>query len=152
MVISDLAFSDDVINSTQLIRNWGHWAARAHNCPVTILYKDEPITLISRRYISELSRRLHYTNLVFSIYQFVEGRTGGCEALPWMNYLNEDSRREFFEDVLSAYTESDAKSNWSIIQDTLDDWRATAEVMSNPELSKRLLEKGDPSKYVGITD
>ena len=152
MVISDLAFSDDVISPTQLVRNWGHWAARAHNHPVTILYKDDPITLISRRYISELNQKLHYTYLIFSVCQFAEGRTDGCDALPWVAYLNDDLRQEFFEDILSAYTQSGVKSNWNIIQETIDDWRATAEVASNPKLSKRLLEMDDHSKYVEVRD
>lgn len=152
MVISDLVFSDDVINSTQLIRNWGHWAARALNHPVTILYKDDPITLISRRYISELNQRLHYTYLMFSVYQFIESRVNNCDVLPWVNYLNDDLRKEFFEDILNAYTESDAKGNWSVFQDTIDDWKATAEVASNPKLSKKLLEKDYPSKYVEVRD
>lgn len=152
MVVSDLAFSDDVINSTQLIRNWGHWAARANNHPVTILYKDAPITLISRRHISELNQRLHYTYLIFSACQFIEGRIDNCDFLPWLAYLNDDLHQEFFRDILSAYMESEAKSNWGIFRDAIDDWKATTEVASNPKLSKRLMEKDDPSKYIEIKD
>ena len=152
MVISELAFSDDVINSTQLIRNWSHWAAKAHNHPVTILYKDAPITLISRRYISELSQKLHYTYLIFSICQFIEGRADSCDALPWINYLNDDLRQEFFQDSLSAYAESDAKNNWNIIQEIIDDWKATAEVESSPILVRALLAGEEPSEYVEIKD
>ena len=150
MVVSNIAFNDDVINATQLTRNWGHWAARARNHPVTILYKDDPITLVSRRHISEMSQRLHYTYLVFSVCQYIEGRTNSCDVLPWVTYLNNDLRQEFLRYILDAYMDSNAKSSWNIIQDAIDDWAATAEVASNPKLSKRLMEKDDPLKYVPI--
>ncbi len=150
MVIRDLAFGDDVINTTQLTRNWSHWAKRAQENPVTILYKDAPITLLNRRYISELNQKLHYTHLILNVFQFVEGRIDNCDFLPWMVYLKDDMRQEFLEDALNSYMESSAKNNWAILQETLDDWMATAEVASSPKLSKRLLERDDPSQYVEI--
>ena len=36
------------------------------------------------------------------------------------------------------------------LTDERDDWKATAEVLGNTELSKRLLEKHDPSNYVTL--
>jgi len=153
MVLPDIAFDDEVIKSTQLIRNWGHWATKAANHPVTIMYKDNPIILISRRHISELNKKLHYTSLIFNFCQgIIEGEADKNSSLPWVTYLSDDLREELAKELIDAYRKSDAIDDWSILQDTIDDWKATAEIESNPNLAKALLAEEDPSKYVEIKD
>lgn len=153
MAISDIAFNDEVIKSTQLMRNWSHWATRANNHPVTIMYKNNPLTLISRRRISELNKKLHYTSLIFNFCQgIIEARPDKNSYLPWVAYLSDDLKKKLTKELLDAYDESDAKDDWSILQDVIDDWKATAEVESNPALAKTLLKEEDPSKYVEIKD
>ncbi|MFC1869896.1 hypothetical protein ACFLYE_01335 [Chloroflexota bacterium] len=153
MVLKDVAFSDDVINSTQLLRNWGKWAARANQHPVTFLYKGDPLTIISRNHIGKLEKKLYYTSLVFMFCQeSIEGKIDDSSALPWSKYLSKSDRDALFYELINSYKESDAKDDWDIIQNVLDDWKATAEVESSPKLAKALLAKEDPSKYVRIKD
>jgi len=149
MPVLDIAFNDEVIKSTQLMRNWGHWATKASSHPVTIMYKDNPITLISRRRISELNKKLYYTSLIFNFCQgIIDGRADKNSPFPWAAYLSDDLKEDFTKELLDAYGESDAKNDWSILQDAIDDWKATAEVESNPKLAKILMMKGNPSQYV----
>jgi len=153
MLLGEVAFSDDVINSTQLLRNWGKWAERASQHPVTFLYKGTPLTIISRNHISKLQRKLYYTYLVFIFGQeSIEDNIDKYSSLPWAKYLSKPHRDELFYELLAAYKESDAKDDWDIIQNVLDDWKATAEVESSPVLAKALLVEEDPSKYVEIKD
>ena len=153
MVLSDIAFSDDVINSTQLLRNWSKWAAQASQHPVTFLYKGDPLTIINRNHINRLEKKLFYTSLVFIFCQeSMEGNMDSYSSLPWAKYLNKPHRDELFYELLNAYKESDAKEDWNIIQTVLDDWKATAEVESNPALAGALLTEEDPSEYVEIKD
>ena len=153
MVLAELAYNDEIINVTELKKNWPQWGERAQNQPVTILYKDDPLTLINRKYISELTKKIYFTNILVSFCQgYIEDKSGRRGALPWAAYLKSADRRIMVRELLSAYEESFAKDNWSIIQNALDDWKATAEVESNPKLAKALDEEDDPSKYVKITD
>lgn len=151
MALTELAYSDDIINVSQLKKNWARWVERAHDQPVTILYKDDPLTLISRKYISELTKKIFYTNLVVSFCQgYIEDKSGRGGALPWAAYLKSANRRIMLRELLSAYEESFAKDDWTIIQSVIDDWKATAEVESNPKLAKILTKEDDPSKYVKV--
>jgi len=151
MALTDIAFSDDVINSSQLKRHWKHWISQVYQHPITIVTKDEPLILIKRKDISELTRKMYYTYLVVSFCQrYIKERSGKGSALAWTEYLGTADMREFFKELLKAYEESYNKDDWSIIQDTLEDWKATAEVESNPELSKLLKAKLEPSSYVEV--
>ena len=153
MVLNEIAFGDEVINSTQLLRNWGKWATRANRHPVTFLYKGDPLTIINRSHICKLEKKLHYTTLVLMFCQeSIEGRISDSPSLPWAKYLNKTHLDALFYELISAYKESEAKDDWDIIQNVLDDWKATAELESNPTLAKSLLAEGDPSKYVQIKD
>jgi len=151
MVSNTVAFSDEIITSSELKRHWSQWIKKAHDHPVTIMYKNDPLALVSRKLINELSKQIYYTYLLVSFSQnYIENRTGRRSALSWAAYLSDRDRRDFFKELLSAYEESYAKDDWSIIQDVLDDWKATAEVERSPELSKALMAEEDPSKYVKL--
>jgi len=76
----------------------------------------------------------------------------GCpHKEPWGKYLDEKAIAEFYKEILSTFDEALRNVNSSTLEEVLNDWMATAEVMSNPKLSEALLQKGDSSKYVEIT-
>jgi len=153
MVLAELAYNDDIINVSELKKNWPLWGERARNKPVTILYKDDPLTLISRKYIGELTKKMYYTNLIVNFCQgYLEDKSGRRGALPWAAYLKSADRRIFLRELMSAYEESYAKDNLMIIQNVVDDWKATAEVESNPRLAKALMADEDSSQYIEIKD
>lgn len=143
-------FNDEIINSTQLRSKLPQWLSKAREHPVTIMYKNAPLTIVNRRFIKELSERAHYTNLAVNYCQNYIERTVGRSALPWASYLPDSAKREFFLEFLSVFQEAFAKDNWTIFEDLLHDWKATAEVASSPRLSKALLAKPDESKYVKL--
>jgi len=148
----EVAFGDDIINATELKRNWGHWVAQAYDHPITILYKNDHLTLTRRKYISEMSRRMYYTYLVASICRGVMASKDISHTLSWAAYLNDTDKGNFFTELLNAFEESYAKDDWGIIQDVIDDWKATAEVERSPKLSKALRARGKPSEYVEIKE
>lgn len=59
---------------------------------------------------------------------------------PWVKYLDADEQREFFDALLSAVQTTLQKKDVSILQQVIEDWRATAQVNANPKLSKILQE------------
>ena len=153
MVLAELAYNDDIINVSELKKNWPQWGERARNKPVTILYKDDPLTLISRKYIGELTKKMYYTNLMVSFCQgYLEDKSGRRGTLPWAAYLKSADRRTLLRELMSAYEESYAKDDWMIVQNVVDDWKATAEVESNPRLAKALMADEDSSQYIEIKD
>ncbi len=55
-------------------------------------------------------------------------------------YLNGEERQEFISELLSTFAEAVNTKEWSSFEDLFDDWKATANAASDPDLSKALLE------------
>lgn len=58
--------------------------------------------------------------------------TQSTEVFPWVKYLSDDNRVQFHKELLESTDEA---------EHLIQDWRATAEVESNPGLAKALLEE-----------
>jgi len=56
--------------------------------------------------------------------------------MDWINALGDKNRKEFLEELVNL----------------VEDWRATGEVMSNPELMGILAEKEDPSQHIRMEE
>ena len=62
--------------------------------------------------------------------------------------LKEQSITEFHKQLLSAFNEVIQTKEWLVIEELLDDWKATVEVGGNPKLAEVLLAEEKPSEYV----
>jgi hypothetical protein len=75
------------------------------------------------------------------------------ELIPWLRFLPEDAREEFFTDVINSVQESltldvgDTRTAERLVTE-LAAWKATAEVHSDPELYAALTRPLDPADFV----
>lgn len=74
------------------------------------------------------------------------------EAFPWVESLSEDDRLHFHKELLTTAMASIITDDWTQLEYLIQDWKATAEVESDPELTKALTEKGSPKEYVRLRD
>lgn len=143
--------SDDVINSTDLRDHQKHWFDKALVSPVSITSGTKKLVLLNREYAKNLYQLNHYARLVVRFCQEQGDNQGNIsDAFPWVKYLDEKAIAEFHKEILSTFNEALRNVDSSALEEVLNDWMATAKVMSNPKLSEALLRKGDPSKYVEI--
>jgi hypothetical protein len=64
----------------------------------------------------------------------------------WTRYLNTEEIGEMRGELISIFMTALATGDWSQFQDARDAWRASAEVLSDPGLTARLLADSDASE------
>lgn len=62
------------------------------------------------------------------------------DEFPWTDYLPEQDRAQFATDFVRAFQASAELGEWSTLADTVDDWRNTALIHTDPELVRKLSE------------
>lgn len=143
--------SDEVISSTDLRANQKYWLDRASENVITIVNGRKKFALINREHISNLYAQKYYSEIILRYCK--ETNTGVSSVIfPWIEHLSNEERDEFYNELLNCAMESTINNDWSLIEQLIEDWKATAEVNSSPTLARTLLEKEDPSKYVRIKD
>ena len=139
--------SDEVISPTELRANQKHWFNRASENVVTIVTGHKKFALINRERISKLYMQKYYSELVLSYCQEVSKNIRST-TFPWVEHLREEEKSEFHNELLSCIMRSIITDDWLSMEHLLEDWKATAEVISNSKLAEALLEEEDHSSYV----
>ena len=80
----------------------------------------------------------------------IKGTHWVCSNNPYCNYQREAVKPVPSQDKLLIKVRELEKLVAKLTSER-DGWKATAEVLGNTELSKRLLEKHDPSRYTDLT-
>jgi hypothetical protein len=70
--------------------------------------------------------------------------------LAWAEPLDADEREEMRRELGAALVTAMLTGQWAAYDEALDAWRATAEVLRDPELTARLMAEGDPSEEVPL--
>lgn len=143
--------SDDLINSTEFRNNQSRWLNKAYASPISIISGKKKLVLLNREYAKNMYQLNNYARLVA---QFCREQHKGLikksEAFPWIEHLEEKEIARFHIELLSTFVDALRNDNSSIMEDVLNDWKATAEVAGDSQLSRRLLEEGAASKYVPL--
>ena len=63
---------------------------------------------------------------------------GLYDALPWIKFLPEDDRKEFMKEVSGFFAAAADLNSYGELALLLREWRATAEIHSDPKLAFRL--------------
>ena len=143
--------SDEVISSTEFRNNQSRWFNKAYVSPISIMNGKKLLVLLNREYAKNMHQLNNYARLVVQFCQEQSiGRGGKSDVFPWVKHLDEKAIAEFHKELLSTFNDALCGGDSSILEEVLNDWEATAKVASNPELSERLMEKDDPSKYVPV--
>ena len=143
--------SDDLINSTEFRNNQSRWLNKAYESPISIISGKKKLVLLNREFAKNMYQLNNYAGLVARFCREQYNRPGKkSEAFPWIKHLNEKEIAQFHMELLSAFVDAIRDDNISVLEEVVGDWKATAEVAGDAQLSKRLLEEGDSAKYVPI--
>jgi len=141
-------FSDFIVSATDLRKNQRHWLETASQNPISINYGQKQLAIINRDIICNLYKEISYLEKAIKAHQeYLYGRN---ETFPWLEYLSDEEKRQFHEELLNDVMKSIATHDWELVEELLQDWKATVEVKKNPEVVKALKDEGTSSKYVTI--
>ncbi len=73
-----------------------------------------------------------------------------AEDLSWAASLDEDEREEMARELAATLVSAMMTNDWAPYYEARDAWRATADVLSDPALTARLMAAGDPSDEVPV--
>jgi len=78
----------------------------------------------------------------------LHGRLPG--ELAWARSLDQEECLEMQQELVNALETAVATGDWSAYDEAIEAWRATADVLSNPDLTARLLSESDPVEEVPL--
>ncbi len=59
---------------------------------------------------------------------------------PWLKHLSAEQITEFYADFFNALEQALQEKKWSILEETIESWRATAEILADPDLTAILTQ------------
>ena len=143
------AFSDEIVNATQLRARQSHWLAMASKRPVTVTYGSSKLTILSREKIRNLYIQAYHLELFVKYCNEVMKGTKST-VFPWIEYLDGEEKEQFHKEYVTSIMVATVTEHWDEVEILLEDWRATAETESNPDLMKALKTKVPKEEYVTI--
>jgi hypothetical protein len=144
--------SDDVINTSQLRDQMRLWLEKAYIKPVSIMSGKKRLVLLNREHAKDMLLFNSYAKMIIQFCKELKsGVTKKSEVFPWIKYLSEDAISDFHIELLSTFVWVSDSNDWLILDELLDDWKATAEVESSPKLVRALSAKENPAEYVKLT-
>ncbi len=151
-MLSPILF-EEIIKGQDLKTNQKKWFDKALISPVSIIATgDKKLVLFNRERAKNMVSMNHYAEIIIQFCKEHIAHRGESNIFPWVKYLDEEERQEFTSELLSTFEEAINTKEWSSFEELFDDWKATANVASDPDLSMALLEEEDPSAYVKIKD
>jgi hypothetical protein len=142
-------FSDEIVNATQLRARQSHWLTMASRRPVTVTYGSTKLTILNREKIRNLYAQIHHLELFIKYCNEIMYGTKS-EAFPWAEYLDGEEKDQFRNEYINSIMKATVTEHWDVVEDLLEDWKATAETGSNPDLVKALKTKVPKEEYVTI--
>ncbi len=144
--------SDEVINSKELRENQKFWFDKAEKSPVSVRSGNKRLVLLNRQVARGMYLLDHYVPMVIRFCQERVLNDNKSTVFPWIEHLNKEERVEFGDELLVSFDSAAREGKWADFEEMLEDWKATAEVNSNPEIVEALLAEEDPSTYVRSKD
>lgn len=149
--MTSTVFSDFIVNASDLRNNQKQWLERAYNSPITVSYGRRQLAIMNREQVGRLYAANYYLELVTrACDEFM--KENRSSTFPWVEYLSDDEKMQFHREILNRAIKSTLTGNWTQLENLIQDWKATAEVESSPELVKALMAKEDSSQYVEIKE
>ena len=150
--MADILLSDDVINTKELRDNLKFWLDKAEISPVSVRSGNKRLVLLNRQVARGMYLLNHYAPMVIRFCQEMAFSVNKSTIFPWIEHLNEEEIVEFRDELLVKLNSAACEDKWADFEEMLEDWKATAEVNSNPEVAEALLAEEDPSTYVRSKD
>jgi hypothetical protein len=94
-----------------------------------------------------------YEPVTDQVLSFVDGVALHLDALlPWVKYLNATERAELLADLIQARIQVGRTGEMHALTEVLEEWEATALVLSNERLATRLQATQAPEEYTSWED
>jgi hypothetical protein len=61
-------------------------------------------------------------------------------VFPWLKHLSTEQINEFYADFFNALEQALQEKEWSILEETIESWRATAEILADVSLTAILTQ------------
>ncbi|APU12888.1 MULTISPECIES: hypothetical protein [Actinoalloteichus] len=110
---------------------------------VRVHRRDGPDLLLTRedRANSRAEGALDAARLVRGLLSQLDApklASAAAVEFPWVDVLPEHARRAFVEDLARAFRVSAEVGRWTVVAQTVREWKATAVIYADPELSAQL--------------
>jgi hypothetical protein len=146
-------FGDSIITPTDLKTNQKHWFDKAHKSPVSITgRKGRAYVLINREQMQDTFIVKNYAVKIIDYFMEIRnpGKTQQTSVFPWSIHLNESERKEFLNELVASFNESLHGGNWSLLEETIGSWKATAEAITNKKFMKVLAAGEKQQGYTAV--
>ena len=115
-----------------------------------VIHDGETLVISNRDTIAKLYRKAYFMELIVR-YCRAQMEKAEIEVFPWLEALDEDEKKQFDEELMSCMKSCLANDDWSAVNDLLEDWQATSEVIRSPHLVK-VLTNDAKRTYVPVAD
>jgi len=143
-----IAFSDEIVNATELRNNQKFWLDMSSRQPVTIAYGRHSLAILNRERVAKLYMKNHYLELAVKLCTDITLK-GSSEEFTWVNSLDDEDKSQFISEFVNSIKKAIMTDDWSGPEILLDDWKATAETLRDGEAMKVLKAKGRRAEYIG---
>ena len=72
------------------------------------------------------------------------------DIFPWAKHLSKEERIEYRDELITAFTELIHTNNWSILDEIISSWEATAEALTNSKFMEVVNSEPSQREYVEI--
>ena len=133
VAVKEFTFSDFVQQPTRVasaVEERGRVVLHRRNAPDLVLSRASDLTELAgfARLLSRMSKHLPSAGLSKSV----------AEALPWTHYLDETERTELVTDLPAVIQDCEDLGTFAPLEIYLAQWRNTAAVLADPDLTARL--------------
>jgi hypothetical protein len=71
-------------------------------------------------------------------------------TFPWASHLSDKERKEFLNEQVTAFNECLHSNDWTLLEETIDSWKATAEALTNSRFAKIIVAGEDSKEYTTV--
>jgi hypothetical protein len=145
-------FGDDIISQTDLKTNQKQWFDRAFRSPVSITScKGRSFVLINREQAQSTYSTKNYAVKILEYFKEVQtSKDDDFAVFPWTIHLSASERKELLGELVTVFNESLHKGDWSLLEETINSWKATAESLTNAKFVKIVSARDESKEYTTI--
>jgi hypothetical protein len=145
-------FSDEVVLATDLKKRQRYWFDRARETGgVTIVQGGvADLVLAPRQQVAETAEAAAHARTAAQFLREVVtlGRPlADSTIFPWLGDLDAEERQEFLREFVDNLAHCATTGQWTLLEEFLEDWQATAEAYRRPELMDNWRTRGRPEDY-----
>jgi hypothetical protein len=147
-------FGDAIISQTDLKTDQKKWFDRANKSPVSITGpKGKSFVLINREQAQNTFSTINYAVKILEYFKAIRDSRDSNSTLgvfPWAVHLNDKERNELANELITAFNECLHSNDWTLLEETIKSWKATAEALTNSRFTKIIGASEDTKEYTSI--